>query len=209
MSISTNSSTKLSLLAKLADAKGREDVWPTFVEKYGNAIYAWCRKWGASSEDAEDIVQQTLLTVFLKLEHFKHGGRYTFRGWLRQIARHTWLKIIEKTAKASVVDTDEIERLTSIRMLRTVGARDDFINAFDQLACEEIRDMAFSKVRERVSEQTWQAYIMSDHDQSPGVEIAKLLGLSVGAVRLSAYRVRLMLNDELARIDPTIINDQP
>jgi RNA polymerase sigma-70 factor (ECF subfamily) len=208
MSISTNSSTKLSLLAKLADDKGREDVWPTFVEKYGKAIYAWCLKWGASSEDAEDIVQQTLLTVFLKLEHFKHGGRYTFRGWLRQIARHTWLKIIEKSAKATVVDTDEMERLTSIKLLKTIGARDDLISSFDQLACEEIRDMAFSKVRERVSAQTWQAYIMSDHDQSPGIEIASRLGMTIGAVRLSAYRVRLMLNDELARIDPTIINDQ-
>lgn len=208
MSILTNSSTKMSLLAKLADDKGREDVWPTFVERYGKAIHAWCLKWGASSEDAEDIVQQTLLTVFLKLEHFKHGGRYTFRAWLRQIARHTWLKIIEKSAKATVVDSDEMERLTSIKSLKTIGARDDLINAFDQLACEEIRDMAFSKVRERVSEQTWQAYIMSDHDKSSGVEIASHLGMSIGAVRLSAYRVRLMLNDELARIDPTIINNQ-
>lgn len=203
MGISTDSSTKLSLLAKLADAQSRVDVWPTFVETYGKAIYTWCLKWGASVEDAEDIVQQTLLTVFLKLELFKHGGRYTFRGWLRQIARHTWLKIIEKTSRAKIVDSEEIERLSSIKSLKTAGARDDLINVFDRLACDEIRDMAFSRVRERVSEQTWAAYILNDHDQLPGVETAARLGITVGAVRLSAYRVRLMLNDELVRIDPS------
>lgn len=208
MAVSLDSSTKLSLLAKLADAQSRAEVWPTFVEKYGKAIYAWCLKWGASAEDAEDIVQQTLLTVFLKLELFKHGGRFTFRGWLRQIARHTWLKIIEKTAKSKPVDTEEMERLSSIKLLKTVGAREDLINSFDQLACEEIRDMAFAKVRERVSEQTWQAYILNDHEQLPGTETAKRLGITVGAVRLSAYRVRLMLNDELARIDPSFGENQ-
>lgn len=121
MAVSLDSSTKLSLLAKLADGQSRAEVWPTFVEKYGKAIYAWCLKWGASAEDAEDIVQQTLLTVFLKLELFKHGGRLTFRGWLRQIARHTWLKIIEKTAKSKPVDTEEMERLSSIKLLQQSG----------------------------------------------------------------------------------------
>jgi RNA polymerase sigma factor (sigma-70 family) len=208
MSTFNDSNTKLSLLAKLVDTDSRSDVWPTFVEIYGKAIYDWCLKWGASSEDAEDIVQQTLMTVFLKLELFKHGGHHTFRGWLRQIARHTWLKIVEKTARATFVDIGEMERLTSIKLLKTVGARDDLIHVFDKLACEEIRDMAFSKVRERVSEQTWQAYLMSDHDHISGVEIAERLGITIGAVRLSAYRVRLILNEELAKIDPTLFPKQ-
>lgn len=68
--------------------------------------------------------------------------------------------------------------------------------------------MAFAKVRERVSEQTWQAYILNDYEQLPGTETAKRLGITVGAVRLSAYRVRLMLNDELARIDPSFGDNQ-
>ena len=113
MSLSLDSSTRLSFLANLSDSQSRMEVWPLFVESYGKAIYHWSTKWGASAADAEDIVQQTLLTVFLKIEKFEHGGRFTFRAWLRQIARYTWMNIFEKAARIEVMSVHDVEQIIS------------------------------------------------------------------------------------------------
>lgn len=199
-----NSDTHLSLLAKLKESSSHEDLWPLFVEKYGKVIYSWCLKWGTSKEDAEDILQQTLLQVFLKVELFQHSGKFTFRSWLRQIAKHTWLKIVEKTTRTKFLDENQLERLATMKVLKSHHARNDLLQQFDQIACEEIRSLAFERVKQRVTEATWQAYLLNDHERMSGKEIAEKLGISVGAVRVAAFRVRNMLSDELSVIDPTI-----
>jgi RNA polymerase sigma factor (sigma-70 family) len=197
-----NSDTHSSLLASLKSDSPQENPWPLFVAKYGQAIYAWCLRWGASHEDAEDILQLTLLQVFLKVERFERTGRFSFQGWLRQIARNIWLKIVEKNARTHCLEDDQIERLAGLNGLNSFDARKDLLHQFDQIACDEIRRLAFDRVQSRVSEATWNAFLLNDHERMPGREIAEKLGISLGAVRVASFRVRHMLNEELAVIDP-------
>lgn len=204
MSFSVDSSTRLSFLVNLSDSENRQEVWPQFAETYGKAIYRWSLKWGASPFDAEDIVQQTLLTVFIKVKQFKHGGRFSFRAWLRQIARYTWMNILEKSMRTELLPVDDVDWLISKRQLKSPAAREDLINRFDQLACEEIRDLAFAVVRERVSEQTWSVFLLFEHESRPADEIAEQFGMTAGGVRLAAFRVRKLLNQEVALIDPSL-----
>ena len=44
--------------------------------------------------------------------------------------------------------------------------------------------------------------VMNDHEKQSGEEIAEKLGMTVGAVHVSAHRVRKMIREELAIIDP-------
>lgn len=206
MHYSIDSSTNLTFLAKLSDAKKAEEVWPHFVESYGKAIYQWVINWGASQADAEDIVQQTLLTVFLKVKQFHREGRFTFRTWIRQIARYTWLNVYQKASRTELLPVDEIDRIICLEKLKTSAAREDLINSFDQLACAEIRDLAFSRVRQRVNEQTWNIFFLFEHEGRSGLEIAEQFGVSHVAVRLAAFRVRQMLNEEVSLIDTSIID---
>lgn len=203
MSLSLDSSTRLSFLANLSDSQNRMDVWPLFVDSYGKAIYYWGLKWGASPADAEDMAQQTLLTVFLKIEQFRHGGKFTFRAWLKQIARYTWMNIYEKASRTDLLPVEDVDRIISLQKLKTSAAREDLIHCFDQLACEEIRDLAFTRVRERVSEQTWEIFLLFEHQGQSGEGVAQQFDVSTNTVRMSVYRVRQLLNEEVKRIDPT------
>lgn len=200
-----DSDTNLSLLVKLQENPSHEEIWPVFVDKYGKVIYSWCLRWGTSKEDAEDILQQTLLLVFLKVDLFKHGGRFSFRAWLRQIAKFTWLKIVEKTKRTKPLEFCQLKTLSTLHVLKSGNARTDLLQEFDQLACAEIRSLAFERVKQRVSDVTWQAFLLSNHDKVPGKVIAEQLGISLGAVRVAAFRVRSMLNQELAAIDPSFV----
>lgn len=190
------------MLAMLRDGSAADELWPVFVEKYGRVIFYWCSKWGASREDAEDILQMTLLQVFLKIELFEHGGSHSFRNWLRQIAKNIWLKIVERTSRTKFVEVGQVERLAALKALKSYEARNDLLTEFDRIACEEIRNLACERVRKRVNDSTWQAFVLSDFEKRPGHEIAERLGLSQGAARVASFRVRNMLKEEIAAIDP-------
>lgn len=174
-----------------------------FFERYGTLVYQWCLKWGASPQDAEDIVQQTLLKVFLKIDGFEKSRPGDFRAWMRRIARNVWLKIVEKSMGQARILSNLAELRPDLKMLRTGAAREDLLRSFDRLACEEIHQLAFERVRRRVRERTWESFLLCDHERIPGKVVAERLGISLKAVHLAVLRVRKMLTEELRRIDPT------
>ncbi|MBI1322500.1 sigma-70 family RNA polymerase sigma factor [bacterium] len=201
MSTASPFDTKPSLIPKLRDTASREEVWPDFVDRYGSLVYEWCLRWGAPAEEAEDIVQQTLLSVFLHIGAFERQGPGAFRAWIRQIARNVWLKIVEKSLKRRKAIEAISGNLSDSCSMRSGLAREDLLRRFDEVACEEIRSLTFERVRRRVSSNTWEAFFLCDHDRMPGKIVAERLGISLKAVHLAAIRVRYMLTEELHRID--------
>lgn len=199
---SLDSRTHLSLLVLLCDDNNRDRAWAVFADKYGGLIYRWCRHWGASQSDAEDITQETLLAVYLRIMRYEHGGRYSFRAWLRKIAKRVWIKILERSIRNKALGSDQSMDAASIEQLISLSARDDLLHRFDDLARDEIRDLVFQRVKSRVAENTWMAYYLNDHEKLSGEEIAAKLGMSVGAVHVSAHRVRKLIREELAVVDP-------
>lgn len=199
---SLDSRTHLSLLVRLCDNSRRDEAWDVFANKYGGQIYRWCRHWGAEPADAEDITQETLLAVYLRIVRYEHGGRYSFRAWLRKIAKRVWIKVLERSVRNKALGAGQSVENESIQKLVSTKARDDLLHRFDDMAREEIRDLVFNRVKSRVAENTWNAYLMNDHEKQSGEEIAEKLGMTVGAVHVSAHRVRKMIREELAIIDP-------
>lgn len=199
---SLDSRTHLSLLVRLCDEQRRDEAWAIFAEKYGSLIYRWCLHWGADPTDAEDITQETLLAVYLRIVRYEHDGRHSFRAWLRRIAKRVWVKVLERSIRGKAPGSRRPEQTVSLRKLISLRARDDLLHRFDDLAREEIRDIVFRRVKHRVAEKTWLAYYLNDHDKLSGDEIASQLGMTIGAVHVSAHRVRKLIREELAILDP-------
>jgi RNA polymerase sigma factor (sigma-70 family) len=197
-----DSRTHLSLLVKLRDEGLRDQAWGVFADKYGGLIYRWCRHWGADHTDAEDITQETLLAVYLRIMRYEHGGRYSFRAWLRKIAKRVWIKILERSLRNKALGSGQPVENEAIQKLISLSARDDLLHRFDDMARDEIRDLVFQRVKSRVAENTWMAYFFNDHEKLSGEEIAARLGMTVGAVHVSAHRVRKLIREELAIVDP-------
>ena len=145
-------------------------------------------------------MQQTLLSVFLNIDSFERQGPGAFRAW-RQIARNVWLRVVEKSLRYRQVLSEIAESGPHAKSLRSAQAREDLLRKFDEVACEEIRSLAFERVRARVSSTTWEAFLLCDHDRVPGKVVAERLDISLKAVHLAAIRVRSMLSEELVRID--------
>lgn len=64
--------------------KGREDAYRLIVEEYGNSLLRTCYLILKDREEAEDVVQETFIKVFQKMDSFREkSGLYT---WIYTIA---------------------------------------------------------------------------------------------------------------------------
>lgn len=90
-----SSQTELTYLA--AARKGDQQQFASLVEPYRRELRAYCYRLLGSLEDAEDIVQETMLRAWRHLETFE--GRASFRAWLYKIATNACLDVISKASR--------------------------------------------------------------------------------------------------------------
>ena len=91
--------TRMTFLMRLRD---RSDTltWEQFNERYGELLYCYARKRGASHDDAEDVVQEVIMSLFKAMEGFEYDTRKgRFRGYLRTAVVHAMGRRAQKEAK--------------------------------------------------------------------------------------------------------------
>src|SRR6476660_546494 len=87
--------TRESLLFRLKDWEDKES-WTEFVQTYGNLIFRTAIKSGLGRDEAEDVVQDTLLKVSKSMKEFEYKREGSFKNWLLQLTR--W-RIADQFAK--------------------------------------------------------------------------------------------------------------
>jgi RNA polymerase sigma-70 factor (ECF subfamily) len=81
--MSSFDSTRVTLLLRLRD---RTDAlgWKEFHERYGELLYRYARRRGASAVDAEDVVQDIELSLLKAMDGFEYdASKGRFRAYLR------------------------------------------------------------------------------------------------------------------------------
>jgi hypothetical protein len=76
---------------------GDEDAFGRLVEPHRRALYAHAYRMLGSASDADDAVQETMLSAWRGLARFE--GRSSLRSWLYRIATNASLKIVERRPK--------------------------------------------------------------------------------------------------------------
>jgi RNA polymerase sigma-70 factor (ECF subfamily) len=201
MAIESDSSTRHSLLAALTSSN-HDAVWSVFVEKYGQLLFYWCSRWGASPEDSEDLVQEVLLNVFKSINSFQIQADGTFRAWLRTIAWRCWSVIHEKQQRSLNGNRPLLQSLVFQNPDREAQARLELVSDFDRIAQTEILELAFSIVRARVEPLTWEIFERTEIYNENTDFLTRELQVSIGTVYAAKCRVRRMIHQEVLLIDP-------
>jgi RNA polymerase sigma factor (sigma-70 family) len=75
------------LLSRLRDLED-SDSWRTFFEMYWQLLYNVARKSGLANDQAEDVVQETVIAVARKMPEFRYDpAKGSFKRWLLLICR--------------------------------------------------------------------------------------------------------------------------
>ena len=75
------------------DAAAQRELY----NKYSSKMLSVCYRYAHNREDAEDMLQEGFIKVFLQVHTFENRG--AFEGWIRRIIVHTCINILKKNKK--------------------------------------------------------------------------------------------------------------
>jgi RNA polymerase sigma-70 factor (ECF subfamily) len=174
-------------LAKKADT----DAFGTLMLRYQNKIYRLARRMTETDEDAEDVLQEAFIKAFRSLSSFK--GRSKFSTWLYRITVNLALMKLRRKKLDSVsldepVSTDEgvIQR----------DIEDSGLDPLEKLIETESQDVLGKAIAELPP--AYRAVFVLRHVEGLSTEeTARILKVSVPAVKSRLHRTRIVLREKL------------
>lgn len=90
------------------DAAAQRELY----NRYSPKMLAVCYRFAHNREDAEDMLQEGFIKVFLQIRSFENRG--AFEGWIRRIVVHTCINILKKNKKFN--ESVDIIHATSVQV---------------------------------------------------------------------------------------------
>ena len=189
------SDTSLSLLDR-ACGDVTDEAWQRLAQVYSALLRSWLTRFEVASTDADDLVQEVLLTVSRELPQFEHSGRTgAFRSWLRTILVHR-LRDFWRSRKYRPAATGGSTWAEQLEQLA-----DESSNASHEWNLEHDRHVMarlLESVRPRFEPQTWEAFHRQMFDGQRADVVAAELGMPLNSVYVARSRVLSTLRREAA-----------
>ena len=194
--------TRESLLSRIKDWQDRES-WQDFFDTYWRLIYAVARKAGLSDAEAQDIVQETVISVAKNIEGFKYDPAVcSFKTWMLQLTRWRITNQLKKRAKESGGGDDPRpnERVLNIDELPD-PAGFNLETIWDEEWEKNLLCAALERVKRHVDSEQFQIFDLYCMENWPAQKVARTLHMSVGRVYMAKHRVGGLLKKELRRLE--------
>jgi RNA polymerase sigma-70 factor (ECF subfamily) len=195
--------TRQSLLLRLKDHQD-QDGWREFFETYWRLIYSVCIKAKLSETEAEEIVQDTMVSVAKEMPSFRYDRtKGSFRSWLLTIVRRRLIDRNRKKARWEriIAPSDEADAPGSSEAVDQI---DPHRSDLEMLWASEweghLLRRALEGVRSRVSEKQYLIYEMLMLRDVPLPQVVENLQTSAVVVHMAKYRVNRLLRQELTRL---------
>ena len=191
--------TRRSLLLRLRDWNDQSS-WQEFSKIYERLIFDTATKAGLRRDEAQEVVQETLLSVAKKIAGFNYDPEMgSFRAWLLQIARR---RVADQFRKRGAHHAD---RLAGNGTAHLDQVSDPAGSRFDELWNAEwhqaLLDMARTLVKRSVSPKQYRTFELYVLQQVPLRKVTKDLGVNAAQVYMSKYRIGRLLKKQLRALE--------
>ncbi len=165
------------------------------LAQHGAMLYRVAVRLMGQREEAEEVVQETLLTVYEKIHTFSEKAALST--WLYRIVVNTALMRLRSKARAheTPMEPNGPTFTAGGEMGREVPEWN--LSPEDALLRQETLAVLRQGV-DRLPEPYRAVYVLAEIEGLPHQEIATMLELSVGAVKVRLHRARLFLREALA-----------
>jgi len=188
--------TRYSLLSRMQDRED-QDSWKDFFDTYWRLIYSFAIKSGLTDAEAQDVVQETVISVAKDIEKFKRDRTLgTFKGWLRNLTRWRIADQLRKRTR-SVLAGNNIST-PSANPDETAGPVNADLEAIWEKDWQaNLLEAAMERVKPRVKEEHYQMFDLNVVRQWPAGKVAQTLGVNIGRVYLAKHRVMALIKKEI------------
>jgi RNA polymerase sigma factor (sigma-70 family) len=196
--------TRATLIDRLKNWQDQAS-WQDFFDTYWKLIYGLARKFGLNEEDAQDVVQETMVSVANHMPNFKYDPKLgSFKSWLRTLIRWRISDHIRKRGPVSTVplhtDSETGNESFALKELPDKGSQ-----TIDQLYEQEwqknLLDSAIAKVKRKMDPQKYQVFDFYVNKEWPPEKVAAAFKISVDQVYLAKHRVTEMIKAEAKRLE--------
>jgi RNA polymerase sigma-70 factor, ECF subfamily len=172
----------------------RESFFESDVMQHLDALYRTALRMTRNPQDAEDLVQETMLRAYRFLDRFEPGTN--LRAWLFKILTNTYINRYRKAASEPRVDSlDDSEELSLYRYLDNEAAsRGGSVEAqvLDRFAENDIKEAI-----EKLPPQYRITVLLADVEGFSYNDIAEITNVKKGTVMSRLFRGRRLLQKAL------------
>ena len=181
---------------------GEQSAFEALVVKYQARLFGLARQYTRSAVEVEDLVQDTFLKAYSKLETYR--AESSFSTWLMRIAVNSALDLRKRFARSPVTSVEDPEESLGSELC---GPRTGGFPAPD----EGLNRSELATITEQTLDQLPDAFrtvlVLREFEELSYVEIAELLEISIGTVESRLFRARARFRDALSEIQPELFEE--
>jgi RNA polymerase sigma-70 factor, ECF subfamily len=187
------SNADMALVA--AAQNGNRKAFEILVERHQQRIFFVVRRMARTREDAEDIVQQSFQKAFTHLRNFE--GRSAFSTWLTRIAITEGLMFLRRRRGLREVLIDDLNgHQESAAVLEVPDSTPDPEAIYTQREWVEMLSSAIKALPAGIR----RAIELRELDERSSEETARIMGISVAALKGRMFHGRRKLRERLRHI---------
>ncbi len=171
---------------------GNQASFQLLVERYQGRLFALARHYTRSTVEIEDIVQDTFLKAYSRLDSFQHQS--SFYTWLYRIGTNTVLDFLKRRGRSPIQAVEDPEAVTEI-------AEKDMVRPDARMEQQEISRITHD-VLEELPEIFRTVLVMREFEDMAYQEIADVLEISIGTVESRLFRARARFKQKLLQKHP-------
>ena len=190
--------TRESLVGRLVNLDDRVR-WQEFFDTYWRLIYSVARKAGLTDAEAQDVVQETVITVAKNISKYEREAG-SFKGWLLHITR--W-RIADQFRKRPPRGAGGRERTRAgTATIERIPDPDgvDLDAAWQEEWQQNLLTAALERVKRKVDARHYQIFDCAVVKQWSAAKVAKELGVNIAQVYLVKHRLAGLLKREVKAI---------
>jgi RNA polymerase sigma-70 factor (ECF subfamily) len=195
--------TRATLIQRLKNWQDQVS-WQEFFDTYWKLIYGLARKLGLSEEDAQDVVQETMISVANRMPNFKYNPEVgSFKSWLRRLIRSRVSDHLRRRGSGTVpllIESDSSDE--SLMLKETPDNHQQSIDQFYELEWRKnLLDAAVTRVKRKLDPQKYQIFDFYVNKEWTPEKVAAAFKISVEQVYLAKHRVTEMIKSEAKRLE--------
>jgi len=171
--------------------KGHRKSQDFLYEKYAGRLYFTCLRYIQNNEEAQDVLQESLIKIYKNIQNFDNDNEGAFWSWMNRIAVNTALNHIRDNKRFEETDISELENVLGF----SEEEEECDSSLFSTVSSEKILQI----IQELPSgyKIVFNMYVFEDFSHK---EIAEKLNISINTSKTQLFKARKLILSKINQI---------
>jgi RNA polymerase sigma factor (sigma-70 family) len=190
--------TRASLLERLKNCEDQAS-WQEFFGCYWQLIYRVAKKGGLTDAEAEDVVQETVISVSKKLPGFVWDPKIcSFKTWMLRMTR--WRVIDTLRKRMPLVEPHEDQTGTPSLEKFADLSPPELEAVWDAEWEKSLLSAALERIKPQIKPDHYQIFDLSVLRELPISDVAEIMGVTAARIYLVKHRITRLIQKAIREI---------